>query len=242
MPRLAWSLGRRSVDEAVPEGPDDEPPRRSLAHILLAGTLGARALAAHLALPLVLTVRGTPFLALLLLRPSEATVVVAGAQVRDGQLRLLVVVATAAAGAVAADLLGYLAGRLWGGVAVARLTRHGGRRAGRAVSRAQALVRDQGLLAVAAARPTVVTHGVVPVLAGTAGMTLRRFIPASAAGAVVWAAAWVAGGAGLGAGWSALPMEARLGAAAAAVAGSALYVGACVLRPACPNLLGRHAG
>lgn len=209
------------------------------AHGALAAVLAARALAGHLTLPLLLTVRGLPFLGLLLLRPSEATLVVAGAQVRDGRLPLVLAVVAAAVGAVAADLLGYLAGRLWGAAAVARLTGgHGhGRRAqgvNRIIQRAQRHVRERGSLAVAAARPLVVTHGIVPVLAGAAAMSVPRFLAASAAGAAVWAIAWTAGGAGLGAAWSALSTPARAIVVGAAVAAALAYAAACLVRRSCP--------
>lgn len=210
--------------------------KRTVAHSALAATLTGRAIAGHLTLPLLLTVRGLPFLGLLLLRPSESTLLVAGAQVRDGRLPLVLAVAAAAIGAVSADLLGYLAGRLWGSAAVNRLTGRHTHGAGRLVVRAQDLVRDRGTLAVVAARPMVITHGIVPVLAGVAGMAVGRFLAAALAGAVVWAAAWIAGGAGLVAAWSALPVPARYAVAGTALAVALSYAAACVVRRSCPRL------
>lgn len=216
--------------------------KRAVAHSALAATLTGRAVAGHLTLPLLLTVRGLPFLGLLLLRPSESTLLVAGAQVRDGRLPLVLAVVAAAIGAVVGDLLGYLAGRLWGSAAVTRLTGRHTHRAGRLVVRAQDFVRDRGTLAVVAARPMVVAHGIVPVLAGVAGMAVGRFLAAALAGAVVWAAAWIAGGAGLVAAWSALSVPARYAVGVVALAAALAYAGACLIRRSCPRLGGVLGG
>ncbi len=189
----------------------------------------------HLALPLMVTVRGLPFLGVLLLKPGEPTAILAGAQVRDGRLPLVATIVVAVLGAIAADALGYLAGRLWGEAALTRLSRHGGHRTERLLERADRLVVERGPLAVVAARPTVVTHGVIPVIAGTAGMPVARFLPAAAVGAILWAVTWVAGGVGLGAGWAGLPAGARLALAVGVALAVVVYAGLCLLRQSCPH-------
>ena len=211
--------------------PDRVPPSRSRwAHGTLAAVLGLRGVIGHLILPLLLTVKGLPFLALVLVKPGEPTALIAGTQVRDGHVPLILTIAALATGAVAGDLLGWLTGRLWGATALARLSRHGGHRGSRVVGRAQRLLRERGTLAVFAARPTVLSHGVMPALAGAASMPLRRFVPASLAGAVTWAAFWVAGGAGLGAAWSRLAPTSRVILVATIVGVAALYGGARLVR------------
>lgn len=210
-----------------------ERPR--IGHVVLGAVLGARMVGGHLALPLMVTVRGLPFLGLLLLKPGEPTAILAGAQVRDGRLPLAAAIVAAAVGAVVADALGYLAGRLWGEVAITRLSRHGGRRTARMLERANRLIVERGPLAVIAARPTVVTHGVMPVIAGTAGMSWARFFPSAAAGAILWAVTWVAGGVGIGAGWAELPAGARLALASGVALAAVVYAGLCLLRRSCPQ-------
>ncbi|HVT75894.1 MAG TPA: VTT domain-containing protein [Acidimicrobiales bacterium] len=205
------------------------PPTPRRVHAALAAVLAIRGVAGHLALPLLLAVRGLPFLGVLLVKPGEVTAIVAGAQVRDDRLPFAFAVAALATGAVMADVLGWTTGRLWGTGALAKLGRHGSHGGG-VVGRAQRLVHNRGTLAVAVARPTVVTHGIVPVLAGTAGMTLRRFVPASLIGAVAWAALFVGGGAGLGAAWSAMPGVARFGVVGVVVGALCVYGGVRLTR------------
>lgn len=210
-----------------------ERPR--IGHVVLAAVLGVRAIGGHLALPLMVTVRGLPFLGLLLLKPGEPTAILAGAQVNDGRLPLAAAVVAGAVGALLADALGYLAGRLWGAAAVSRLSRHGGHRTERMLERANRLVVERGPLAVVVARPTIVTHGVVPVIAGAAGMSLTRFLPAAAAGATLWAMTWVGGGVGIGAGWAELPAPARLALAIGIGLAVVGYACLCLLRRSCPQ-------
>ena len=186
-----------------------------------------------------MVVRGLPFLGLLLLKPGEATLVVAGAQVRDGRLPLLLVALAAVVGAVSADVLGYLAGRLWGGAALARVHARAGERGRSALGRVDRTVRDRGWLAVAAARPTVMAQSVVPVLAGAAHMPAGRFVAWATAGASVWAGLWLAGGAGLGAAWSGLSPSSRTATLVSAAAAAAVYGAACLLRRSCPSPLRR---
>lgn len=206
--------------------------RRPIGHVALGAVLGARMLGGHLAVPLMVTLRGLPFLGLLLLKPGEPTAILAGVQVRDGRLPLAAAIVAAA---VVADALGYLAGRLWGELAISRLSRHGGHRTERMLARANRLIVERGPLAVIAARPTVVTHGVVPVIAGTAGMSAARFLPSAAVGAIVWAVTWVVGGVGIGAGWAELPAGARIALATGVALAAVVYGGLCLLRRSCPQ-------
>lgn len=170
--------------------------RRRAVAIGVAALAVARGVVGHLTLPLLLVVRGAPFLALLVIRPNEATVAIGATQARSGILAWPAVLAAAAVGAVVSDLVSYALGRTWGEPALDRVHRHSHRRfVASAVERAQRGVQRNAPLAVVLGRPTVITHGAVPVLAGIAAVPLRVFLPAAAAGAVVWAGLWVAGGA-----------------------------------------------
>lgn len=168
---------------------------------ITAAAAGVRAVGGHLTLPLILVVRGPAFLGLLLLRPSEATIAVGAVQARAGRIDWLALVVAAVAGAVLSDLLSYALGRAWGEPALERMVRHRhSGRAGRGLERARARLGRHGWAVVALGRPTLVGHGVVPVLAGVTGMPVGRFAAAATAGAVVWTALWTAGGAVLAAG------------------------------------------
>jgi len=203
--------------------------------IALGGLAAGRAVGGHLVLPLLLVVRGLPFLGLVVVRPNEATLAIGGAQASAGQLPWALLFLAAVVGAVTSDLLSYALGRTAGDAALARLLSHrrGGGRMGRMVDRSRRLVERHGSVAVAAARPTVITHGAVPVLAGVARLPAARFVAASTAGAALWAVMWLGGAAVV------TDLVRRGGGAFVAVAVGAVAIGvgvgirACVRRPAC---------
>ena len=175
-----------------------EPPRGARwTVVVVSGLAAGRAVGGHLTLPLLVVVRGLPFLGLVLVRPNEATLAIGGTQASAGQLSWALLFVAAVVGAVASDGLSYALGRTAGDAALARLMSHrrGHGRVGRMVERSRRLVERHGVVAVAAARPTIVTHGVVPVLAGVARLPAPRFFAASTAGAAIWAAAWLGGAA-----------------------------------------------
>lgn len=163
--------------------------------IALGGLAAGRAVGGHLVLPLLLVVRGLPFLGLVVVRPNEATLAIGGAQASAGQLPWALLFAAAVVGAVASDGLSYALGRTVGDAALSRLLSHrrGSGRVARMVERSRGLVKHHGTVAVVAARPTVITHGAVPVLAGVARLPAVRFLAASTAGAGIWAAMWLGG-------------------------------------------------
>lgn len=165
--------------------------------VAVSGLAAGRAVGGHLVLPLLVVVRGLPFLGLVLVRPNEATLAIGGAQASAGLLPWSLLFTAAVVGAVASDGLSYALGRTAGDAALARLShrRRGHSRVGGVVARSRQLVERHGVVAVAAARPTVITHGVVPVLAGVARLPATRFVAASTAGAVIWAAVWLGGAA-----------------------------------------------
>lgn len=214
-----------------------EPPtRRTRWTVVAVGGLAAgRAVGGHLVLPLLVVLRGLPFLGLVLVRPNEATLAIGGAQASAGQLPWALLFAAAVVGAVASDGLSYLLGRTAGDAALARLShrRRGHGRMGRMIDRSRQLLERHGVVAVAAARPTVITHGVVPVLAGVARVPALRFVAASTAGAAVWAAAWLGGAAVVAdavhrGGGTVLVVSVALTAI-----GAGVVVRECLRRPAC---------
>lgn len=165
---------------------------------LAAAVGGGRAVASHLTLPLVVVLRGAAFLPLLLARPSETTLAVGAAQARAGLIDWPVLIGIAVVGAVASDGISYFLGRTLGESALHRLIshRHGGRLA-RPLGWVRARMDRHGGPVIALARPTVITHGAVPVLAGISGVPPIRFLAWSTIGAGLWAVTWAAGTAAL---------------------------------------------
>lgn len=205
--------------------------RRNGAAWATAALAAVRAVAGHLTLPLMLVVRGTPFLGLLLIRPNEPAVALGAAQARSGTIAWPALLAAATLGALTADVVSYALGRTWGEPAIERLHRRG--RHGfvaRVTARAQRAVQRNAPLAVVLARPTVVTHGTVPVLAGVAGTPLRVFLPAATVGAALWAGLWSIGGAAVAA---AVSRQVVVGSAAVLAVGLAVWLIWCVLRAGC---------
>jgi membrane-associated protein len=102
-------------------------------------------------------------------------------------------------GSLAGESVGYLLGRRYG---LRLRTGRLGRRLGehRWVA-AEAFLAGCGGRAVAVARFVAVVHALVPVLAGTLGMSYRRLVGWSALGAVAWSVLYVGIGAVAGASW-----------------------------------------
>jgi membrane-associated protein len=123
-------------------------------------------------------------------------------------------------GSLAGESVGYLLGRRYGPqLRTGRL----GRRLGenRWVA-AKAFLAGRGGRAMAAARFVAVVHALVPVVAGTLGMSYRRLVGWSAVGAVAWSVLYVGIGAAAGASWR--QHGDRVGLAGLAVVGGALAV------------------
>lgn len=178
-------------------------PRR--VHLFLGSALAARAVIGHLALPLLAVVRGPAFLALPVLKPSEATLTVGGAVGAGQPAFLLGLIVMGTAGGLLSDLLSFGAGRVWGERALERT--HGrlqGKRTGRVLARTTDTIRRGGGAAIVLARPTVIAHGIAPIVAGATGFATGRFMRLAAAGALVWAISFSLGGIAVGRLWRAL--------------------------------------
>ena len=140
-------------------------------------------------------------------------------------------------GSLAGESVGYLLGRRYGlRLRAGRL----GRRLGedRWVA-AEAFLAGRGGRAVAAARFVAVVHALVPVLAGTLGMSYRRLVGWGALGAVAWSVLYVAVGAAAGASWR--QHGDRVGLAGLAVVAAALAV-VLTVRTARSHAQRRHGG
>lgn len=156
--------------------------------------------------------------------PSSLAMLAAGAFAAVGELSLVMVVASAWAGAVSGDQLGYWAGRK-GGSLVQSLAKR--RRAGRLATQAKAALARRDWMAVFLSRWLVSPLGPWVNLAAGAAMTgWLRFTSASALGEGVWVALYVGLGWGFAAqvDWIAQVLGAASGVLAAAiVAGLAIY-------------------
>lgn len=128
---------------------------------------------------------GTP---LGLVTPSELAVPLAGAAAAAGAVSLLPLIVVVWVCAAAGDSSGYLTGRLLGARAQARL---GGRdrRWNRHHTRLVGLFARHGVRTVLVGRWVPYARTATPLLAGSSGMSYRRFVIASVCGSGVWAAA-----------------------------------------------------
>ena len=164
--------------------------------VVVGGLAAVRGVSGHLTLPLIVVVRGIPFLGLVLIRPNEATLAIGGAQASAGRLPWAALFVAAVVGAVASDALSYALGRTLGEAALSKVTssRHG-HRVAPMIERTRRLIERRGMIAVAAARPTIVSHGVTPILAGVGRLDASRFVAAATVGASIWAAVWLGGAA-----------------------------------------------
>ena len=119
--------------------------------------------------------------------PGETALVTASLYAGStGHLSIEAVIATAAAGAIIGDNLGFLAGRRFGAGLVSRF----GGRIGLTPPRwrlARYLVHRYGVYAVFAGRFIAILRSLAAVVAGAAGMRWPKFFAANAAGAIAWA-------------------------------------------------------
>lgn len=117
--------------------------------------------------------------------PGEAGMVVAAAAAARTDVPLPTMILAATAGAILGDSVSYVIGRRWG-LAIVRRWEPVRRRLEPRVERAERYFADRGGAAVFLGRFVGVIRGVVPVVAGTAGMPYRRFLPWNVAASIVW--------------------------------------------------------
>jgi membrane protein DedA with SNARE-associated domain len=115
--------------------------------------------------------------------PGETAVILGGVAASRGHVALAGLTALVVACAIAGDSVGYLVGARWGKrLLETRLLRH--RR--RLIDAVFRQLNRRGALAVFLARFTAFLRAVVPGLAGMSAMPYRIFLPANAAGGIVW--------------------------------------------------------
>ena len=118
--------------------------------------------------------------------PGTTTLIAAVALTRGGGVLLPVLFACAVVGAILGGHLGYLAGARGGRWALTRSGRWQQHRS-EGLRRAELFWARHGVTTVVVARLFPVLRHLGGVLAGTNAMPLRRFAPANALGAVLWA-------------------------------------------------------
>jgi membrane protein DedA with SNARE-associated domain len=124
--------------------------------------------------------------------PGETALLLGGVLAWQGRVSLPVMIGAAAAGAIVGDSMGYELGRRIG----PRL-RNGrlGRRVGEARwAKADHYVATKGGRAVFVGRFVGLLRALVPAVAGASRMPYRRFLPANAVGALIWAPGFVLAG------------------------------------------------
>ena len=168
-----------------------------------------------------------------LLVPGETAVVVGGVVAARGDVELIPMIGLVWLAAGAGDLISFLMGRRLGRPFVER---HGPRLhlGPDRLARVDRFYARHGGKAVLLGRFTGIVRAVSPFLAGASGLGLRRFLPWSLAGALLWAATFTAVGYGFSASF------AESGESAARIAlGAALVV---ALGFAAAALLGPGSG
>lgn len=134
--------------------------------------------------------------------PGELAVIAAGAAAAIGTAAFGPVVLVAIVGSVLGGLVGYGLGRRWGSDVLGWKPVR--RRLGTAAPAVMQHLAAKGGLVVMLSRFNSITRALVPALAGTAGMPLRRFMVASAVGGVAWAGVLATAGFLAGASWRAI--------------------------------------
>jgi len=154
--------------------------------------------------------------------PGEAGMVVAGAAAARADVPLPSMIAAAAAGAILGDSVSYAIGRRWG-LAVVRRWEPVRRRLEPRVERAEQYFAERGGVAVFLGRFVGVVRGVVPVVAGTARMPYRRFLPWNIAASLVWTGAVMSAGYLLGRNVESLVSRASVVVTGVVVAGVVIW-------------------
>jgi membrane-associated protein len=139
---------------------------------------------AYLFVPLLALLETGAFIGLLV--PGETAVVIGGVVAARGDLVLPLLIALVWAGAFAGDMLSFFIGRRLGR---GFLDAHGDRlRIGRAQrERTEQFFERHGGKAILLGRFVGVLRALTPFVAGTSGIALRRVLPYSAAGTLIWA-------------------------------------------------------
>ena len=119
--------------------------------------------------------------------PGETAVILGGVAASRGHIEIAALIVVVVICAIAGDSVGYLVGQRWGRrLLEVRLLR----RRQRTLDRVLDQLNRRGAIAVFVARFTAFLRAVVPGLAGMSSLPYRVFLPANAAGGVVWGTAY----------------------------------------------------
>jgi membrane protein DedA with SNARE-associated domain len=124
--------------------------------------------------------------------PGELALVAAGASAALGWAHLGLLLTVVVSAATVGAAVGYWIGRRWGASVLEWPPVR--RRLGSARQRVLTHLAEKGGLVVVLSRFNPVTRALVPPLAGSANMPVRRFVLATGTGAVVWSGAVVVTG------------------------------------------------
>jgi membrane-associated protein len=171
-----------------------------------------------------------------LLVPGDGVVLLTGTTATTPH-RFAALVAATVLWSPTGESIGYLLSRRYG--TRLRTSRLGRRLGEHRWAAAEAFLAGRGGRAVAAARFVALVHALVPVLAGTVGMSYRRLVGWGAVGAVAWSVLYVGIGAAAGASWR--QHGERVGLAGLAVVAAALAV-VLTVRAARSRAQRRHGG
>jgi membrane-associated protein len=115
--------------------------------------------------------------------PGETAVILGGVAASRGHINIVILIIVVVSCGIAGDSVGYLVGDKWG----RRLLETRFLRKRRRILNAVFVqLNRRGAVAVFVARFTAFLRAAVPGLAGIAGMPYRIFLPANAAGGLIW--------------------------------------------------------
>jgi membrane-associated protein len=119
--------------------------------------------------------------------PGETAVILGGVAASRGHANIATLIVLVIACGIGGDSVGYVVGEKWGRrLLEVRLLRH--RR--RLLEKMLEQLNRRGAIVVVLARFTAFLRAVVPGLAGISSMPYRVFLPANAAGGIVWGTAY----------------------------------------------------
>jgi len=119
--------------------------------------------------------------------PGETAVIVGGVAASRGHVNIVTLIVLVVACGIAGDSVGYLVGQKWGQrLLQVRILRDRQRLLNAALDQ----LNRRGAVAVVLGRFTAFLRAVVPGLAGMSSMPYRIFLPANAAGGIVWGTAF----------------------------------------------------
>ena len=115
--------------------------------------------------------------------PGETAVILGGVLASNDHVNIVAIIVVVVACAIVGDSVGYYVGQRWG---QRLLTTRPLAKRQRIVERSLEELNRRGALAVFLARFSAFLRAVIPGLSGTSAMHYRTFLPANAAGGLIW--------------------------------------------------------